>query len=153
MAMLLAEAGLSDKVELVASDISERALALARAGTLSRRSLRAVPDAQLVAKWVVEGAGGTLSVSPRLRESIDWRRVNLSDPIAVAALGSFDVILCRNVLIYFSDETTAKVVSHLSGALVPGGTLFVGISESLLRFSTALECEERDNVFCYRKSL
>jgi chemotaxis protein methyltransferase CheR len=151
LAMLLAEAGLSAHVDLVASDISERALTQARAGALGRRSLRSVPDPQLCAKWLVEGPGGTLTVSPRLRGLIEWRRVNLSEALEVAALGVFDVILCRNVLIYFSDETTAKVVSHLSEALVSGGTLFVGISESLLRFSTALECEERDRVFCYRK--
>jgi chemotaxis protein methyltransferase CheR len=61
------------------------------------------------------------------------------------------VILCRNVLIYFADATTVAVVDRLSGALRPGGVLAVSVTESLLRFGTSLECEERDGVFFYRK--
>ena len=59
--------------------------------------------------------------------------------------------MCRNVLIYFSDETTVRVVENLRDALAENGALFVGVSESLLRFSTALSCEERERVFYYRK--
>jgi chemotaxis protein methyltransferase CheR len=152
LAMLLAEAGVLSNVELVASDLSERALARARSGTLSRRALRSVIAPELCSTWLTETRDGFL-VSPRLLEAIDWRRVNLTDRAALDALGIFDVIVCRNVLIYFSDETTARVVENLSSALTPGGSLFVGISESLLRFSTALSCEEREHVFYYRKAL
>lgn len=71
----------------------------------------------------------------------------------MGAVGAADVVLCRNVLIYFSDETAVQVVGRLSGALPPGGVLLVGISESLLRFGTQLVCEEHGNVFLYRKPL
>ncbi len=151
LAMLLAEEGMLSSVELVASDLSERALARARAGNLNRRALRSVVAPELCARWLTEGPDGGFQVSPSLLEAIDWRRVNLTDPAALGALGAFDVIICRNVLIYFSDETTGRVVENLSAALTPGGSLFVGVSESLLRFSTALSCEEREHVFYYRK--
>jgi len=71
---------------------------------------------------------------------------------AVAALGTFDVIFCRNVLIYFSDDTVRHVVTGLAGALQPGGALFVGVSESLLRFGTSFTCEEQGGIFYYRKT-
>ena len=110
-----------------------------------------MPLPELQAKWTREGSDGALTVAPELLAAIDFRRVNLAKRDEVAAIGRCDVILCRNVLIYFSDETTTHVVSSLSGNLEADGVLFVGVSESLLRFSTALSCEEKDSIFYYRK--
>jgi chemotaxis protein methyltransferase CheR len=151
IAMLLAERDLLGKVDLVASDISERALATARRGRYRARSLRqeAVPLAAL--PWLTRLPSGDLVVSPRLIECVTWRRLNLMDREAVAGMGPFDVVLCRNVLIYFNDETSVQVVENLAGTLGPGGALLVGISESLLRFGTSLECEEQAGVFFYRR--
>ena len=69
----------------------------------------------------------------------------------MGALGLFDVIVCRNVLIYFRDEMARRVLDGLTSALKPGGALLVGVSESLLRFGTALTCEERGGVFFYER--
>ncbi|MFP2963513.1 CheR family methyltransferase, partial [Myxococcus sp. 1LA] len=95
---------------------------------------------------------GRPRVRPELVDAVDWRRVNLVDAAAVAQLGAFDAILCRNVLIYFQDDTARRVVSVLARALVPGGHLLVGTSESLMRFGTALTCEERRGTFFYTKA-
>jgi chemotaxis protein methyltransferase CheR len=84
-----------------------------------------------------------------LTQAIDWRQVNLVDAGAVGAVGTFDVILCRNVLIYFSDDTVRDVITQLLARLTPEGALFVGISESLLRFGLPLRCEEQNGVFLY----
>ncbi|WP_437758930.1 CheR family methyltransferase [Sorangium sp. So ce1389] len=152
IAMLLAERGLLDKVELVASDVSARALARARAGVFGPRALRSnAPPPAFAARWL-QVAPDRVTVSAELQRAIDWRRINLLDAAEVAALGQFDVIVCRNVLIYFHDNTARWVVSGLSGALVAGGVLLVGVSESLLRLGTALSCEERGGVFVYRKA-
>jgi chemotaxis protein methyltransferase CheR len=78
--------------------------------------------------------------------------VNLLDDAAVAELGVFDAIVCRNVLIYFRDETTISVLGRLHRALTPEGRLLVGVSESLIRLGTAFQCEERGGAFFYRKS-
>jgi chemotaxis protein methyltransferase CheR len=150
LAMLLAELDLLDKVDIVASDISVRALTRARAGEVGLRALRGAPPAALVARYLVT-EGGRQRVRRDLIEAIRWLRVNLVEPEAVARLGAFDVILCRNVLIYFSDATVKAVLDSLAAALRPGGALFVGTSESLLRFGTLLSCEERGGVFFYRK--
>jgi chemotaxis protein methyltransferase CheR len=149
LAMLLAERGMLGDVQLVASDISQRALARARSGAFGGRSLRALPP-HVLGRWL-DGTPAQVRVRPALAESIRWERINLVDRPAVSALGQFDVILCRNVLIYFTDDTAARVVDTLGGALRPGGFLLVGVSESLLRFGTSLRCEERGGAFFYQK--
>jgi chemotaxis protein methyltransferase CheR len=149
LAMLLAERNLLDSVDLVASDISHRALGRARAGSFGGRSLRALPP-RVIGRWV-DGNGAQVRVRPALSESIRWERVNLVDTQAVSALGLFEVILCRNVLIYFTDDTARRVVDTLGRALRPGGNLLVGVSESLMRFGTSLKCEERGGAFFYQK--
>jgi chemotaxis protein methyltransferase CheR len=150
LAMLLAERGLLKRVQLVASDISQRALNRAQAGRFGRRSVRHLPEPALASTWLTS-EGNEHCVRPELVEYVDWRRVNLLDEADVAALGAFDVVLCRNVLIYFRDEVATDVVRRLTARLQPGGVLFVGISESLLRFGTSLACEEYSGVFAYRK--
>jgi len=151
LAMLLDDRGLLPQVGLVASDLSGRALARARAGVYSRRALRHDPAPALAARYV-EVADRSVRVAPRLIAQIDWRQVNLVDDDQVAALGRFDIILCRNVLIYFDENTTGRVVRSLAGRLRPGGVLLVGIAESLLRLRTELVCEEQAGVFLYRKA-
>jgi chemotaxis protein methyltransferase CheR len=150
LAMLLDEQGSLDRVELVASDLSARSLERARGGRFGARSVRAELPAA-ARRWLTVEADGSVRVAPALVERVAWRRVNLKEPQQVATLGVFDVILCRNVLIYFSDETTKRVLESLTAALRPGGVLLVGVSESLLRFGSRLGCEERDGVFFYRK--
>lgn len=149
LAMLLEERGLRGSVEIIASDISLRALARASSGSYGARSLRSPPERSRE-RWF-DRSGSGLTVSAALRESISWRRVNLLAAQEVRALGTFDVILCRNVLIYFGEATVLRVIGSLSAALETGGRVVVGVSESLLRFGTLLNCEERSGVFFYRK--
>ena len=148
LAALLDERGLLDRVELMASDVSERALGVARRGMYGARAVR---NLETLPHWL--SREGELNVaSPRLRESIDWRLINLLDGAAVAALGRFDAVICRNVMIYFRDDTTQGVVSRLHDVLVPGGHLLIGASESLLRLGTAFNCVEHRGAFFYQKA-
>lgn len=151
LAMLLADRGVLDRVELIASDLSTRALERAASGRFSRRALREANIPRLTEKWLRSTTNG-FEIDPRLREAIIWQRINLCAPAPMPA-ASCDVIFCRNVLIYFSDETVARVVETLTRSLKPGGALFVGISESLMRFGSTLDCQELDQVFLYRKTL
>ena len=157
LAMMLSERGVrlgpgpGAQVELVASDISQRVLERAQRGEFGRRSLRSLPPGVEGRFLEVYSGGESATVRPELRAAVRWQRVNLVDAGQVAALGLFDVILCRNVMIYFSDETARRVVDTLTGALEPGGHLLVGTSESLLRFGTRLQCEEKGGAFFYTK--
>jgi chemotaxis protein methyltransferase CheR len=149
LAMLLAERGLLAQVELVATDLSRRALERARSGRFGRRSLRHPPPREL--GKLLRQDGAEVVAAPELLAAIDFRQLNLLDAAGIAALGAFDAILCRNVLIYFRDATARAVVASLTDRLRPGGALLVGVSESLLRFDTSLVFEERGGAFLYRK--
>lgn len=150
LALLLAEQDLLGHVALVASDVSTRALEKAKQGTFGRRALRDITASPAAARRLMTNADGSVTLPRALLQTIDFRRCNLRDRAQVQAMGTFDVVLCRNVLIYFDDKTVAEVIDGLGKALRPGGALFVGVSESLLRYGTALTCEEHDRVFCYR---
>ena len=159
LAMLLEEAGIGSRTEIIATDVSQRAIARARDAIYRSRSLRVLPPAPAPAGWtpalgdiaaraLTREAGGSRA-APSLVTSIDYRIVNLLDGPAIQALGTFDLVLCRNVLIYFADRTVLQVLASLAGALGEEGRLLIGASESLLRFGTALQCEERGGAFLY----
>jgi chemotaxis protein methyltransferase CheR len=160
IAMLLADAGILPQCEILATDVSGRALARARTGIYGPRSLRAIGDdaeplvRTLSDRWIArdqssEGAVGR--VARAIVDAVEYRRVNLLETAAISALGTFDLVSCRNVLIYFEDRTVQRVVSSLCRALAPQGRIIVGASESLLRFGTLLHCEERGGAFFYAK--
>ena len=149
LAMMLYARGLLGKVDIIASDISARALERARSGRFSQRALRGrIPPAG--EPWLKVEPDAVI-VAPGLLAAIDWRQLNLCDDAAVAQIGACDVVLCRNVLIYFSEDTVGRVVERLVQRLIPGGDLIVGVSESLLRYTTSLVCEETRGIFHYRK--
>ena len=150
LAMLLESRGVrGDRAEIVATDISTRALERARSGKHGRRSLRReIPE--FARPWI-ELQGEVPRVDAMLRERIRWQRLNLLDERAISLLGSFDLILCRNVLIYFSEDTVRRVIASLTRVLNTGGVLLVGVSESLLRFGSSLALEEKCGVSFYRK--
>jgi chemotaxis protein methyltransferase CheR len=151
LAMLLDERGLLERVEILGTDLSASVLDRAASGRHSRRALREGHPAELARRYL-DIQPDHVTVAPHIRSAVEFARVNLLDEAAISALGQFDAILCRNVLIYFGDERIAAVVEHLAGALAPDGLLAVGVSESLLRFGTSLVCEERGGAFFYRKA-
>jgi len=149
LAMLLDDAGLLERVRIVASDISARALGQAKEGRYRRRSLRSLPPG-VVGRWL-EGDEEGMRVLPEIARAVEFRRVNLVNSEELSALGQFDVIICRNVLIYFQDRTIERVARGLWENLNPEGLLLVGSSESLLRFDVPFSCEELRGAFFYRK--
>jgi chemotaxis protein methyltransferase CheR len=150
IAMMLDELGLLRDVRIVATDVSNRALTRARAGIYAGRAFRTTPEA-MQRRFFEPDAAGAFRVCDRVREAVRFARVNLRDEHAVAALGEQDVILARNVFIYFEDDAITSIVGALARSLREGGYLLVGASESLLRFATTLACEERGGAFFYRR--
>jgi chemotaxis protein methyltransferase CheR len=151
LAMLLDLQGILDQVEIVATDLSSEVIERAAKGLHSRRSLRENYPQAIASRYLDATEKGVV-VAPRIRDAVTFHTLNLVDRNAIRRLGTFDAILCRNVLIYFRDSRVASVVDHLATALAPGGLLTVGVSESLLRFGTSLVCEERGGSFFYRKA-
>ncbi|NOK13375.1 CheR family methyltransferase [Corallococcus exercitus] len=150
LAMMLDSRGVLGDVSILATDLSARALERARTGEHNLRCMRALPPG-VVGRWL-DVVDGRPRVRPDLVARVEWRQLNLVDTAGYPEPGSCEAILCRNVLIYFQDDTARRVVEGLTGALRPGGHLLVGTSESLMRFGTALRCEERRGAFFYCKA-
>ncbi len=151
LAMLLDDRGLLDRVDIIGTDLSAAVLARAAGGRYSRRALRDGHPPALAARYLEVSPQG-VSVAPRIRNTVRFERLNLIDAGAIAKLGLFDAVLCRNALIYFREQRVVQIVEQLGSALRPDGLLTVGVSESLLRFGTSLVCEERNGSFFYRRA-
>lgn len=136
IAMLLAEALPANCWEIVASDISSQILEKARAGIYGLERIEGIPPA-LLAKYCRRGAT-SLEIVPELRHRVNFRQINLTEPIP-AAIGMFEVIFLRNVLFYFDTATKRKVVANVLPRLNPGGYLIIGHSESLIGIDEDIE--------------
>jgi chemotaxis protein methyltransferase CheR len=133
IAMLLDERGLLGRAHIVASDISQHALERARAGVYSGWSLRAIPA--LAQTRYFRSSGRNYELSPTLKAHVHFERQSLTDGEGTESrpLGSgFDVIFCRNVLIYLTPEACAQVSVRLAHSLARGGTLVTGASDPFL---------------------
>ena len=117
-------------VAILGTDLSHAALAAARAGRYRARAVRELePDR--VARWFVQD-GDEYVVDPGLRRLVDFQRHNLvRDPVPPPGTGPFDLILCRNVVIYFDLPVVERVLASLEAALVPGGLLVLGAADAL----------------------
>ena len=117
-------------VEIIGSDIDTRALAAARAGVYGARALERLPRTAVEAYFEPAGPSGRRLIQD-LRESVRFGTANLVDPASVAAQGRFDVIFCRNVLIYFDEDSRRRALGLLAARLNPGGFLCLGHAETL----------------------
>ncbi|WP_428350024.1 CheR family methyltransferase [Lichenifustis flavocetrariae] len=119
-------------VRILATDIDTEVLAEGRAGRYEESLVAAVPPAEKRRGFtsVSSADNRILSVTPEMQRLVSFRELNLIGQWPMK--GPFDVIFCRNVVIYFDDDTQAKVWTRFSSLLVPGGVLFVGHSERLL---------------------
>ncbi len=125
-------------VAVLATDISTRALARAEAGLYGEERIAALgaQDRQLALEVAERTVPKVYSVAARLRRLVHFARLNLMEDWPMR--GPFDVIFCRNVMIYFDRDTQQRLVDRLVGLLVPGGTLYVGHAESLSSISHRL---------------
>jgi chemotaxis protein methyltransferase CheR len=131
LAMILddEQAKLADaRVELFASDISERSLERAQRGLYTQFEVqRGLPIRLLVRHF--EKVEEQWSLSPRIRQMVRWRRINLLADLR--PLGRFDVIFCRNVIASFDEPTRRRVLDQLANALPADGWLVLGADETL----------------------
>ena len=148
IAMALNEAGFGNHpIQIIASDASEAALARARAGVFRPRSFRALPE-NLRDKYFTP-SGAAWQLSPEILQKVEFRRANLMSLPEIAGMTSANVIFCRNVFIYFSPDAIRHVINDFAKGMPPGGFLFVGSSESLLKITKDFELEDINDAFVY----
>lgn len=137
-------------VEIVGSDIDTSALRAARAGRYGKRALAKLPP-QLVQAYFEPTGEGEWSIIQDLRESVIFTPANLVERASMVANGQFDVVFCRNVLIYFDDQSRARAADHLYACTAPNGFLCLGHTESMARIDERFEPERLSNAIVYSR--
>ena len=137
LAMLMRQAFPDSATDLaiLATDISTRALATAHQGVYERMSVGRLPE-ELRRRWFIS-EGQTCSVHDDLRPLVTFNRLNLVRP-PYPMRGPFDVIFCRNVMIYFENPERQAVVTEVQRLLAPGGLFCLGHAESLAGLDSSL---------------
>jgi chemotaxis protein methyltransferase CheR len=151
IAMMLAETRRITPANVVlrASDLSPRALERAATGFYRELSFRASPP-EMVQKYFRPFEGGFF-INDEIKRMVEFSRLNLLDERVVAAMGTYDAIFCRNVLIYFDKPTQKRVVEGFAQALRPGGFLFLGHAESIMRVTDRYEPIVAPKAIYYRR--
>ncbi|HEX4605636.1 MAG TPA: protein-glutamate O-methyltransferase CheR [Candidatus Angelobacter sp.] len=127
------------EIEITATDLSTRALEIARAGIWPAAKAVEIPSPFLKA-FMLKGfadQAGKMRAGPEIRSIVQFFRMNLNEP-AYPLAGKFDLIFCRNVLIYFDLRSRERVVRRLASFLSPDGYFFLGHAESLHAMSDCL---------------
>lgn len=144
LTMILLKKNYMKDSSLLATDIDEGAIAKAKQGIYTERSLQDVPK-ELVSKYFTKDAM-TYRISPEVKNHVTFKKHNLlADPFD----SGFDLIICRNVMIYFTEEAKHELYIKFSRALRPGGVLFVGSTEQI--FQPQQYQFEAEDTFFYRK--
>lgn len=139
-----------EQVQILGTDISRRALDLARAGRYGARSVQMVDPVDL-ARWFSPADDGNYQIRPDVAELVSFRSHNLVRDELPYAAGDVDLLLCRNVTIYFSRSTTKSLMARLHVALADGGYLFLGHSETLWQLSDVFTLVALGDAFVYRR--
>lgn len=135
MAMVMADAvdrKIISDYQVLATDLSTDVLKKAHAGIYSRELIEPVPD-DMVRKYVMlpkDRHRGEIRITPKLRSKVGFARLNLMNP-SYEVGDLYQIIFCRNVLIYFDKKTQAHVLTQLCKCLMPGGYLLIGHSETV----------------------
>jgi chemotaxis protein methyltransferase CheR len=127
------------EIEIIATDLSTRALEIARTGIWPAAKADEIPSSLLKA-FMLKGfsdQAGKMKAGPEIRSIVRFFRMNLNEP-AYPLTGKFEMIFCRNVLIYFDQRSRERVVRRMASFLSPDGYLFLGHAESLHAMSDCL---------------
>jgi chemotaxis protein methyltransferase CheR len=151
LAILLLEAGLEDfRIEILGTDLSSRILARASTGEYLQIEVnRGLPASQLVKYF--RRAGGNWQIKDEVKRMVRFAAFDLRQ--SPAQLGTFDLILCRNVLIYFDADTRKSILARLRSALSPGGYLMLGASETTFSMDPGLLRRTIRNTIVYQNPI
>ena len=146
LVMTLAKHVPVDKVKIRATDIDKQILEKAKTGLYDKRSLAGLPS-DLKQKYFTE-VGGAFKIDEGVKKHVEFDQHDLlKDPYG----SGYHMIVCRNVLIYFTEEAKSEVFKKFYQALAPGGVLFIGSTEQILGYKEI--GYERVNTFFYRKPM
>lgn len=152
VAILVLESGLFEgwRVDVLGTDLVAPAIEAARRGLYRDASLRSTSD-HVRDRYFSHEGDNAWRLDERVRDMVVFESLNLVDTAACAALPEMDAIFCRNVLIYFAEETRRRVVTGFHGRLRDGGYLMLGHAESLLTLATPFTLHHVGRDMVYRR--
>lgn len=139
---------LPKQVQIVATDLSTTVLEQARRGEYDKLSVVRGLSNERLDRFFDKTADGNWRVKSFLKERIDFRPINLMD--SYSALGKFDIVFCRNVLIYFNADLKRQILQKIHASLKPQGILYLGSSEGLAGAADLFEMVRCDPGILYR---
>lgn len=140
------------EIEIIGSDIDTAALEQARAGVFGKRALMRLSPG-LINRYFARIDDEHWRIIDELRDSVRFTQVNLVEQHETAPHGHFDVIFCRNVLIYFDDASRRLAAENLYENLLPGGFICLGHAESMSRISSLFEVARFADAIVYQRPL
>lgn len=147
--LLREKPSLLKEVQIFGSDLSQGVLESARRAVFNSYSVRNVPPQHL--KKYFSESGQAYILNEEVKKTVSFMRANLIDSREMKQMQGMDIIVCRNVLIYFDTRSKQKAVSHLYDNLKPGGYLIIGSSESLHNVTRAFTPVVINRVVAYQK--
>ena len=138
------------EIEIVGSDIDTAVIERAREGVYGKRALMRLPP-EVVAKYFAARGDETWKILDDLCQSVRFTPVNLVDPAQTRPHGKFDVIFCRNVLIYFDETSRRTAAENLYENLLPGGFICLGHTESMSRISPLFDVARFTDAIVYQR--
>ena len=124
------------RIEILGTDISNEVLDRAKAGTYTQFEVQRGLPIQLLLKYFTQ-QGESWTISPQLRSMVQWKKFNLLD--SFAGFGQFDIVFCRNVLIYFDQATKVDILGRISKTMAPDGYLVLGAAETVVGLTDAFK--------------
>lgn len=137
------------RIEILGTDISEKVLMTAQAGSYPHYSIRSVNP--MVLNRYFKQEGSLYQLDPTIQSMVSFQKLNLKDKLAAKRFGKWDVIFCRNVMIYFDDEMKNLCAKLFHEQLQDDGTLFIGHSETLRNLEAQFSALPFPQGFAYKK--
>jgi chemotaxis protein methyltransferase CheR len=137
-------------IEIVGSDIDTNVLEAARAGIFAKRALMRLTPA-LIDKYFTPAGPEHWQIIDELRQSVRFTATNIVERAETRPHGLFDVVFCRNLLIYFDDTSRRVAAEHFYESLAPGGYICLGHAESMSRISSLFEVCRFEDAIVYRR--
>ncbi len=139
-------------VEVIASDIDTKAMDMAKKAEYGARAVGQMPK-DVLARYFVKMDPNRYLLKKEVREVINFTPINVADYRAMSRYRNFDLIFCRNLLIYFDDNSRRQAAESLYDALKPGGFICLGHSESMSRISPLFKVRKFNDAIVYQKPL
>lgn len=139
-------------VEIISSDIDTNVLEQAKRGIYAERSVKSIPP-EIVKKYFKPLGNGYFKISDEIISSVEFTRVNLVDRVETKRYRGFDIVFCRNLLIYFDDASRKVAAENLYDAMNPGAFICLGHSESMSRISPIFHVRKFPEAIVYQKPL